>query len=369
MRKRGFTLIELLVVIAIIGILASILLPALARAREAANRASCQNNLKQWGIINKMFAGENKGKFPAGSYYIPVNLGITMTMGVDATTLYPEYWTDPAILRCPSDAGGDSIGTSWGMEPDFPAMIQRIAAKPPTPEQKACLAAKLSVPISYIYTPYMASTESQVLDFEMAVLYMGFGQKGSPWPSNCTSTAPFESWPAGSLTGVDASCFPTVEVRAPNCDGPIFAQDSIPTLYGYPAQYNIFDNDGVSRLPARYHRLKDGLERFFITDINNPAAGAKAQSTIFVMWDSYSNSNTYNAQFGGLGATGVLQFNHVPGGSNVLYMDGHVEFVRLEQKSPMLYKSLLPTSMAGSPYPNSFLNWWGQDLALFGGMG
>ena len=62
------------------------------------------------------------------------------------------------------------------------------------------------------------------------------------------------------------------------------------------------------------YRLREGIERFFITDINNAAASATGQSQLAVMWDNLSSAKE--------------NFNHVPGGANVLYMDGHVAFVR-----------------------------------------
>jgi len=157
MQRRGFTLIELLVVIAIIAILAAILFPVFARAREKARQASCLSNLKQIGLAFMMYAQDYDECWGFTTWYDCYDTSNNWRPGAMgwAISLQP-YIKNRQMLVCPSDAEKACFSKPGGNQGYFP-MLQAAGYNPASDTQPDLAAA---FPLSYAANVYLGWSQN-----------------------------------------------------------------------------------------------------------------------------------------------------------------------------------------------------------------
>jgi prepilin-type processing-associated H-X9-DG protein len=228
----------------------------------------------------------------------------TLDLGPNLFSLYPEYLTDPMILICPSSPRFGQTVTNmkrndkWCLNGVDPSDKCASAVDNSYVYMGWCLdkfgyvspGANLSL-INTLMTQFAPNSKPRTLPTDMTT-------GGLPQLTGLVECLMNNGGLASATLGKDVA-------------GMGKAVDSDVTLV---APYLGQGNGGANII----YRLRDGVERFLITDINNAGSANVSQSSIPITLDLVAIDQT--------------AFNHIPGGSNVLYMDGHVDFSKYDRQ-------------------------------------
>jgi prepilin-type N-terminal cleavage/methylation domain-containing protein/prepilin-type processing-associated H-X9-DG protein len=265
-KRRGFTLIELLVVIAIIAILAAILFPVFAQAREKARQTSCTSNLNQIGKALAMYVSDNDSTYPPAYYYGDPNGSNLDSTGIHQWSGFCQpYIKNWGIFVCPSDKIrglpptnfiGDNMGFGVpagavafnpAIQDDQAPRISYTANEQVMPRPRGGIGGvKVGQPQavvneSAIDAPATTIAVTEFTDYLNAV--SGTGPGGTTFKSHRPSNALATS-PGGAVYDTSSATPPPIYALSPDAAQATFAQQPTAPIGGGSLPHIIYVNQG-----------------------------------------------------------------------------------------------------------------------------
>ncbi|HOZ46430.1 MAG TPA: hypothetical protein PLO37_10650 [Candidatus Hydrogenedentes bacterium] len=302
-RNQGMAWSEYLVIIGIVAILMIVLLPIVVRTMGIGAKGSCAKNLKEWGQVLRMYAEEDAdGKLPPIQIDLaPDGKSVDAAAAPRLSAIWPQYLTNPAILVCPADA--DNCVERYQDDSGHWALDEKSARR------------RAGDSYSYLGWTLDKCNDSDPKRDIGSILEMG-SLIGQTAPSDIDATLEGPAQLIEGLMGVVQ--LGIAEMGSGKTLGQIAEQlMEADVKVAKDPDGNALGNGGSDTI----FRLRLDLRPVVAAAGGNPEDGNIQPNHIFVMFDNVAND--------------PKKFNHPPGGSNILYLDGHVKFSRHPGKAPL----------------------------------